>query len=233
MTTINARSFSSVVSADALRTYVQRVYAWMVGGLLLTAVTAMGVASSDELLRLFLGTPLRYVILFGPLALVWFLSARIDTLKPSTAATLFLVYSMSVGIMLSSIFVVYELGSIAQVFFIAAGMYAGAAVYGFTTKRDLTSMGSFMAMGVIGLVLAMIVNMFLGSGPLDFAISILGVAIFTGLTAWDMQRIKEQAVVMYTGEGNAAKRTILSALGLYLNFINLFLFLLRLFGNRR
>lgn len=233
MTTINARSFSSVVSADALRTYVQRVYAWMVGGLLLTAVTAMGVASSDALLQLFLGTPLRYVILFGPLALVWFLSARIDTLKPSTAATLFLVYSMSVGIMLSSIFVVYELGSIAQVFFIASGMYAGAAVYGYTTKRDLTSMGSFMAMGVIGLVLAMIVNMFLGSGPLDFAISILGVAIFTGLTAWDMQRIKEQAVVMYSGDGNAAKRTILSALGLYLNFINLFLFLLRLLGNRR
>jgi FtsH-binding integral membrane protein len=233
MTTMNARSFSSVVSADALRTYVQRVYAWMVGGLLLTAVTAMGVASSDALLQLFLGTPLRYVILFGPLALVWFLSARIDTLKPSTAATLFLVYSMSVGIMLSSIFVVYELGSIAQVFFIASGMYAGAAVYGYTTKRDLTSMGSFMAMGVIGLVLAMIVNMFLGSGPLDFAISILGVAIFTGLTAWDMQRIKEQAVVMYSGDGNAAKRTILSALGLYLNFINLFLFLLRLLGNRR
>ncbi len=233
MTTINARSFSSVVSADALRTYVQRVYAWMVGGLLLTAITAMGVASSDALLQLFLGTPLRYVILFGPLALVWFLSARIDTLKPSTAATLFLVYSMSVGIMLSSIFVVYELGSIAQVFFIASGMYAGAAVYGYTTKRDLTSMGSFMAMGVIGLVLAMIVNMFLGSGPLDFAISILGVAIFTGLTAWDMQRIKEQAVVMYSGDGNAAKRTILSALGLYLNFINLFLFLLRLLGNRR
>ena len=124
-------------------------------------------------------------------------------------------------------------GSIAQVFFIASGMYAGAAVYGYTTKRDLTSMGSFMAMGVIGLVLAMIVNMFLGSGPLDFAISILGVAIFTGLTAWDMQRIKEQAVVMYSGDGNAAKRTILSALGLYLNFINLFLFLLRLLGNRR
>lgn len=233
MTTMNTRSFSSVVSADVLRTYVQRVYAWMVGGLALTAVTAMGVASSPDLLQLFLGTPLRYVVLFGPLVLVWFLAARIDTLKPSTAATLFLVYSMAVGIMLSSIFIAYELGSIAQVFFIAAGMYAGAAVYGYTTKRDLTSMGSFLAMGVIGLVLAMIVNMFLGSGPLDFAISIIGVAIFTGLTAWDMQRIKEQAVVMYSGDANAAKRTILSALGLYLNFINLFLFLLRLLGNRR
>lgn len=233
MNTMNARSFSSVVAVDDLRTYVQRVYAWMVGALLLTAVTSMGVASSPDLIQLFLGTPLRFVVLFGPIGLVWYLSARIDSLKPSTAATLFLVYSIAVGIMLSSIFVVYELGSIATVFFVAAGMYAGAAAYGYFTKRDLTSMGSFMAMGVIGLIIAMIVNMFMDSSALDFAISIIGVAIFTGLTAWDMQRIKEQAVVMYAGTGHAAKRTILSALGLYLNFINLFLFLLRLLGNRR
>lgn len=227
------QSFAHVVDADSLRTYVQRVYAWMVGGLLTTALTALLVSSSEVILNAIFGTPLYWVVILSPLAMVWVLAARIDTLKPSTAAGLFIAYSMVNGLAFSILFLIYDLGSIFQVFGIAAAMYAIAAVYGYTTKRDLTSVGSFLFMGVIGLVIAMVVNMFLGSGVMDFAISIIGVIIFTGLTAYDMQKIKGQAVVMYAGDALAAKRSIVGALSLYLNFINLFLFLLRLLGNRR
>ncbi len=165
--------------------------------------------------------------------MVWVLVSRVDSMKPSTAAGMFIAYSMLNGVAFSAIFLLYELGSIFQVFLIAAGMYAAAAVYGYTTKKDLTSMGSFLFMGLIGLILASVVNIFLGSGALDWAISVIGVLVFTGLTAWDMQRIKEQAIVMYSGEAFAAKRAIVGALSLYLNFVNLFLYLLRLFGDRR
>lgn len=182
------QSFGAVVSADVLRTYVQRVYAWMTGGLLLTG---------------------------------------------GTAAATFIAYALTNGLAFSVLFITYELGSIFQVFLIAAGMYAAAAVYGFTTKRDLTNMGSFLFMGLIGLIIASVVNIFLGSSALEFAVSILGVGIFTGLTVYDMNRMKEQAIVMYAGEGLAQKRAILGALSLYLNFVNLFLYLLRLFGERR
>ncbi len=226
-------SFSSAVSADAVRTYVQRVYAWMMGGLLLTGITAFGVSTSEVLLNAIFRTPLSWLVLFAPLGMVFFLSAKIDTMKPSTAATTFIVYSLTNGLAFSVLFLVYELGSVFQVFLIAAGMYGAAATYGYVTKRDLSSMGSFLFMGVIGLVIAMVVNMFLGSSSLDFAISILGVGIFTGLTVYDMNRIKEQAIVMYAGDALAQKRAILGALSLYLNFVNLFLFLLRLLGNRR
>jgi FtsH-binding integral membrane protein len=164
--------------------------------------------------------------------MVWFLAARVDRMQPSTAAGLFIAYSILNGLSLSAIFLVYELGSIFQVFLIAAGMYAAAATYGFVTKRDLSGMGSFLFMGLIGLILASLVNWFIGSSALDFAISVIGVLIFTGLTAYDMSRIKEQAIVMYAGEGLAHKRAIVGALSLYLNFINLFLYLLRLLGSR-
>ncbi|RPI69338.1 MAG: Bax inhibitor-1/YccA family protein [Ignavibacteriae bacterium] len=233
MNSVHTRPFAGVVDATALRTYVQRVYAWMVGGLMTTGVTAWIVASSDTLLAAIFGTPLVWVVLFAPVVMVWVLAAKVDSMKPSTAAGMFIAYSMLNGLAFSSLFVVYELGSIFQVFLIAAGMYAAAAAYGYTTKRDLTSMGSFLFMGLIGLIIASVVNMFLGSGAFDWALSVLGVVIFTGLTAWDMQRIKEQAVVMYAGDALAAKRSIVGALSLYLNFINLFLFLLRLLGDRR
>ncbi len=233
MNTVNTRSFAAVVDADALRTYVQRVYAWMVGGLMTTALTATVVASSETLLAAIFGSPLIWVIMFAPIIMVWVLASRVDTMKPSTAAGMFLAYSMLNGVAFSAIFMVYELGSIFQVFLIAAGMYGAAAVYGYTTKRDLTSMGSFLFMGLIGLIIASVVNIFMGSGALSWAISVLGVAIFTGLTAWDMQRIKEQAIVMYTGEANITRSAIVGALSLYLNFVNLFLYLLRLFGDRR
>lgn len=225
-------SFSQAISADVIRTYVQRVYAWMVGGLLLTAGTAWMVSTTPVLIAAIFSTPLMWVVLFGPVAMVWFLAARVDRMQPSTAAGLFIAYSIINGLSLSAIFLVYELGSIFQVFLIAAGMYAAAATYGFVTKRDLSGMGSFLFMGLIGLILASLVNWFLGSSVLDFAICVIGVLIFTGLTAYDMNRIKEQAIVMYAGEGLAHKRAIIGALSLYLNFINLFLYLLRLFGSR-
>lgn len=226
-------SFSGVLSADIIRAYVQRVYAWMVGGLLVTGVTAFGVASSETLIAAIFGTPLVWLVMLAPLGMVFFLSMRIDRMQPSTAAGTFLAYSLVNGLSFSVIFLAYDLGSIFQVFVIAAGMYAAAAAYGYLTKRDLTGMGSFLFMGLIGLILASVLNIFLGSVPLDFAISVIGVLVFTGLTAYEMNKIKEQAVVMYAGEGLAQKRAIIGALSLYLNFVNLFLFLLRLFGDRR
>jgi FtsH-binding integral membrane protein len=225
-------AFSQAVSADVVRTYVQRVYAWMVGGLLLTTASSILVASSETLQSIIFGTPLMWVVMLAPIGMVFFLSARIDTMQPSTAAGTFIAYALTNGLSLGAIFLVYDLGSIFQVFLIAAGMYAAAAIYGYTTKRDLTGMGSFLFMGLIGLIIAAVVNMFLGSGALDFAISVIGVLIFTGLTVYEMSKIKEQAIVMYAGEGLAHKRAIIGALSLYLNFINLFLYLLRLFGNR-
>lgn len=225
-------SFSQAISADVIRTYVQRVYAWMVGGLLLTAGTAWMISTSPLLLVAIFDTPLKWVVLFGPVAMVWFLAARVDRMQPSTAAGLFIAYSILNGLSFSAILLVYPLGSIFQVFLISAGMYAAAATYGFVTKRDLSGMGSFLFMGLIGLILASLVNWFIGSSALDFAVSVIGVLIFTGLTAYDMNRIKEQAIVMYAGEGLAHKRAIVGALSLYLNFINMFLYLLRLFGNR-
>lgn len=226
-------SFSGVLTSDVIRAYVQRVYAWMVGGLLVTGVTAFAVSTSETLMAAIFGTPLAWLIMLAPLGMVFFLSMRIDRMQPSTAAGTFLAYSLVNGLSFSMIFLAYELGSIFQVFVIAAGMYAAAAAYGYLTKRDLTGMGSFLFMGLVGLIIASIVNVFLGSGPLDFAISMIGVLIFTGLTAYEMNKIKEQAVVMYAGEGLAQKRAIIGALSLYLNFVNLFLYLLRLFGDRR
>jgi FtsH-binding integral membrane protein len=225
-------AFSQAISADVIRTYVQRVYAWMVGGLLLTTASAVLVASNETLQQAIFGTPLVWVVMLAPLAMVFFLSARIDKMQPSTAAGTFIAYALTNGLSFGAIFLVYDLGSIFQVFLIAAGMYAAAAVYGYTTKRDLTGMGSFLFMGLIGLIIASLVNIFLGSGVLDFAISMIGVLVFTGLTVFEMSKIKEQAIVMYAGEGLAHKRAIIGALSLYLNFINLFLYLLRLFGNR-
>lgn len=229
----NSQSFAGVVSTEALRAYVQRVYAWMTGGLLLTGLTAFFVSQSPEILNAIFGTPLYWLVLLAPLGMVFFLSARIDTMKPSTAAGTFIAYSLMNGLSFSVLFVMYELGSIFQVFVIAAGMYSAAAAYGYFTKRDLTNMGSFLFMGLIGLILASVLNIFLNSSALEFAVSLIGVAVFTGLTVYDMSRMKEQAIVMYAGEGLAQKRAIIGALSLYLNFVNLFLFLLRLFGNRR
>lgn len=224
---------SMYLDLDAQRAWVQRVYAWMVGGLLTTGLTAFGIASVPALQAAIFGSPLIYVFMFLPLGMVLFLSARIEHMKASTAMGTFIAYAMANGVAFSTIFLAYEMGSIASTFFIAAGMYAAAAIYGYTTRRDLSSMGSFMVMGVFGLLIAMLVNWFLGSTIVELGISILGVIIFTGLTMWDMQRIKEEYVLEGHGSAIAAKGAVMGALRLYLNFVNLFLFLLRLLGSRR
>ncbi len=224
---------SMYLDLDAQRAWIQRVYAWMVGGLLTTGVTAFGIASMPALQAAIFGSPLIYVFMFLPLGMVLFLSARIEHMKASKALGTFIAYAMANGVAFSSIFLVYDLGSVASTFFIAAAMYAAAAVYGYTTKRDLASMGSFMVMGVFGLLIAMVVNWFLGSSIVEMGISVLGVIIFTGLTMWDMQRIKEEYVLEGQSSSVAAKGAVMGALRLYLNFVNLFLFLLRLLGSRR
>jgi FtsH-binding integral membrane protein len=163
---------------------------------------------------------------------VFFMSFRIQTLQPSTALMLFLVYAGLLGVMLSSVFLTYTHGSIARTFFISAASFGALSLYGYTTQRDLSPIGSFLTMGLFGLILAMLVNMFLKSSGLDFAISAIGVLIFAGLTAWDTQKIKEMYSVNDDGTV-AGRKAVMGALTLYLDFINLFLFLLRFLGDRR
>jgi FtsH-binding integral membrane protein len=172
------------------------------------------------------------VLFLGTLGLVFLISWRINSLAPSTAFTLFMVYAAVLGVMLSSVFLTYTGTSITRVFFISAASFGALSLYGYTTKRDLSPIGSFLMMGLIGLVIAVLVNMFLKSTGLDFVISAAGVLIFAGLTAWDTQRIKQ----MYDPMEDATvvgRKALMGALSLYLNFINLFLFMLRFLGDRR
>jgi len=176
-------------------------------------------------------SPLKWVVMLAPLALVFYMSFRINSMSVSAAQTTFWVYAGLMGLSLSSIFLIYTGQSIVQTFFVTAASFGGLSLYGYTTKRDLSGMGSFLIMGLFGLIIASIVNIFLGSSALDFAISVIGVLIFAGLTAWDTQKIKE----MYfeaDGAEVAGRKAIMGALTLYLDFINLFLFLLRFLGNR-
>ena len=172
------------------------------------------------------------VLFLGTLGLVFLISWRIDKLQPATALALFMVYAGLLGLMLSSIFLAYTGTSITRVFFISAASFGALSLYGYTTQRDLSPIGSFLIMGLIGLIIAMVVNIFLKSSGLDFVISAAGVLIFAGLTAWDTQKIKE----MYDPKDDgtiAGRKAVMGALTLYLDFINLFLFLLRFFGDRR
>ena len=176
--------------------------------------------------------PLTIVLFLVTLGIVFFMSFRIDRLQPSTALMLFMGYAALLGLMLSSVFLAYTASSVTRTFFISAASFGALSLYGYTTQRDLSPVGSFLIMGLFGLILAMLVNMFLKSTGLDFVISAIGVLIFAGLTAWDTQRIKE----MYSAQDDgtiAARKAVMGALTLYLDFINLFLFLLRIFGDRR
>lgn len=250
-----ARSASVGSRADAsidegLRSYMLRVYNLMALGLAITGVAALGTVSlattgdpssavatlgNGKMLTQFgaviYGSPLRWVVMLAPLALVFFLSFRVHKMSVSAAQTTFWVYAALVGISLSSIFLVFTTGSIVQTFFITAASFGALSLWGYTTKRDLTGMGSFLFMGLIGLIIAMVVNIFLASPALQFAISGIGVLIFAGLTAYDTQQIKE---MYYEGDGAvvAGRKAIMGALRLYLDFINLFMFLLQFLGNR-
>lgn len=215
-----------------LRSYMQSVFNFMAMGLGLTGLVAFAVAQSPELVHALYMTPLKWVVLLAPLGLVFYLSFSIQRVSQATAQLLFWVYSGLMGLSLGSIFLLYTSQSITRVFFITASMFLAMSLYGYTTKKDLTSMGSFMIMGLIGIVIAGLVNIFLQSSAMQFAISILSVIIFTGLTAYDVQRIKDMYYVSAAGEA-LGKVAIMGALTLYLDFINLFMALLRLFGDRR
>ena len=232
------------IAIDAgLRAYMIRVYNYMAMGVALTGVVSwltFNAAVTETAGRLMLtpfgqmiyGGPASIVLLLVTLGMVFFISWRISSLSPSTAFTLFMVYAALLGLMLSSIFLAYTGVSVTRVFFISAASFGALSLYGYTTQRNLSAMGSFMMMGLIGLIIAMLVNMFLKSTGLDFVISAVGVLIFAGLTAWDTQRIKE----MYDPQEDGTivgRKAVMGALSLYLDFINLFLFLLRFLGDRR
>jgi FtsH-binding integral membrane protein len=227
-----------------LRAYMLRVYNYMAAAVALTGVVAYATFSAatvaDATGRLSLtpfghaifSGPLTIVLLLGTLGLVFFISFRINRLQYTTALTLFMVYAALLGVTLSSIFLAYTGTSITRVFFISAASFGALSLYGYTTQRSLSAMGSFMVMGLFGLILASLVNLFLASSALSFAISAIGVVVFAGLTAWDTQRIKEMYDSM-DDDGTLGRKAVMGALSLYLDFINLFLMLLRLVGDRR
>jgi len=245
---VAARGFGAARAAEidaGLRAYMLRVYNYMAAGVALTGVVAwftfnaavvtneagriVGLTSFGQAI---FGGPMTIVLFLGTLGIVFFLSFRISHLQPSTALVLFMLYAGLLGLMLSSVFLAYTGASITRTFFISAASFGALSLYGYTTQRDLSPIGSFLIMGLFGLILAMVVNIFLKSTGLDFVISAVGVLIFAGLTAWDTQKIKE----MYSSYDDgtvAGRKAVMGALTLYLDFINLFLFLLRFLGDRR
>ncbi|MGE0230978.1 MAG: Bax inhibitor-1/YccA family protein [Flavobacteriaceae bacterium] len=223
---------------EGLRSYMLRVYNYMAIGLGITGIVAFAAAamavSGGQLTAfgqaIYL-SPLKWVIMLAPLGMVFYLSARISSMSVSGAQIAFWVFAGLMGLSLSSIFMVYTGASISRVFFITAASFAGLSLYGYTTKKDLSGWGSFLFMGLIGIIIASIVNIFLASSALQFAVSVIGVLVFAGLTAYDTQQIKE---MYYEADDNATagRKAIMGALRLYLDFINLFVMLLSLFGNR-
>ncbi|MGD9511814.1 MAG: Bax inhibitor-1/YccA family protein [Geminicoccaceae bacterium] len=219
---------------EGLRSFMLSVYNYMGLGLAITGIVALAVASTPALYMPIFTSPLKWVVMLAPLGFVFFLSARIGTMSASAAQITFWLFAAVMGISMASIFLVFTGESIARVFFVTAATFGAASLYGYTAKRDLTSMGSFLFMGLIGIVIASLVNLFIGSSALQFAVSVIGVLVFTGLTAWDSQRLKSEYLGTYQYGGElAAKGAIMGALSLYLNFINLFMMLLQLMGNQR
>ena len=231
------RNFSTATKSEAqvdqgLRSYMLRVYNYMATGLGLTGLTAYFVAITPSLFNAIYGTPFYWIVALAPLGFVFYLSARLHKISFAKAQTIFWIFSGVMGLSMAYIFIAFTGASIARVFFITAGTFAGMSLYGYTTKKDLTGWGSFLFMGLIGIIIALIVNIFLQSGMLSFIISCVGVLVFVGLTAYDTQRIKE----MYYASDHpeiSGKKAIMGALKLYLDFINLFIMLLHLFGQRR
>lgn len=222
------------VRQEVSTVFLAKVFNWMAVGLGLTGVTAF-VTSQTVLARVVMGTPLVFVLMIAVIGLPIYLQVRINKLSASKATGFFVAYSIVMGMFLSSIFLMYTATSIAATFFITSGMFGAMAVYGLVTKRDLSGMGSFMFMGLIGIILASIVNMFLHSSALHWTISVIGVLVFVGLTAYDVQRIKQigEQGIMEQGESAIRKGAIIGALALYLDFINLFLMILRFVGVAR
>ena len=214
--------------------FVRNVFSWMFVGLALTSVAALYTASSPALLRAIFGNKVVfYALVFGELGLVLAISGAIHRLSAGAATGLFLLYSALNGVTLASIFLVYTGASLAGTFVVAAGMFGAMAVFGAVTKRDLTSWGSFLFMGLIGVVIASLVNIFLKSAMVSWVASMCGVVVFVGLTAYDTQKVKAIGAAGFMDASSRRKASIMGALALYLDFINLFLSLLRIFGNRK
>src|ERR1700732_839465 len=228
--TATASSFGPLIDAG-LRDHMQRVYSYMAGGLALTGVVAYAAAASG-VYQSIASTPLIWLVMLAPLGFVLALSFGVQRMSAATATLLFWIYAAVMGLSLGSVFLVFTGTSIARVFFITAAAYGAMSLYGYTTRTDLSRFGSFLMMGLIGIVIASLVNIFVGSNTLQFVISIVGVILFVGLTAYDTQRIKEMYLESDTGQ-IAGKKAVLGALALYLDFINLFMMLLQLFGQRR
>lgn len=221
------------------KTYLSGVFMWMFLALGITAATAYLFATTESLMSLLYNPETGgmsitgWIVMLAPLGLVLLMSSRIQRLSASTMVMLFVLFSVLMGASLSFIFLAYTGASIAKTFVITSAMFGFMAVVGYTTKTDLTKFGSLMMMGLVGLIIASVVNMFMQSGTMDYIISFIGVLVFTGLTAYDVQKLKRIGAGLDSESENARKLTIMGALTLYLDFINLFLFLLRFFGNRR
>ena len=237
---------TAAVLDEGLRAYMLRVYNWMTSGLLLTGIISWAIAHTSlidafyPVVQTQFGglarhpSPLAMISIFAPLAFVLVLSLGVNKLSTTAVQALFWAFCAVMGASLTNIFLIYTAESIVRVFFITAATFAAMSIWGYTTKADLSRMGSFLMMGLIGIIIAGLVNMFMHSSALQFAISIIGVVVFTGLTAYDTQRIKANYTqfAYAEGTGQAAKRAVYDALSLYLNFINLFMLLLQLLGNR-
>jgi FtsH-binding integral membrane protein len=229
---MQARSYDQAAIDAGLRQYMLSIYNYMTIGLAITGVVAFMVAQSPEAMHVIFGTPLKWVVMLAPLGFVFLFSARIHTMSAQTAQMVFWAFAAVMGLSMASIFMVFTGTSIARVFFITASAFGATSLYGYTTKADLTKMGSFMFMGLIGIVLASLVNLFLASSALQFAISVIGVVVFVGLTAYDTQRLKELYAEGYD-QDSLGRIKIMGALTLYLDFINLFTMLMQLFGSSR
>jgi FtsH-binding integral membrane protein len=216
---------------EGLRQHMLRVYNYMGLGLVLTGVVAYIVGTTPALYVPIFQTPLKWVVMLAPLAFVLFFSFKMESMSASSAQALFWAFCAVMGLSLASIFLVYTGQSIARTFFVAATMFGATSLYGYTTKADLSRFGSFLIMGLIGVVIASVVNIFLGSTALQFAISVIGIVVFVGLTAWDTQTIKEQYASSMDGESQQ-KLAVFGALSLYLNFVNIFQLLLNLMGEK-
>ena len=218
---------------SALRDYMVKVYQYMSIALAISGLVAFMVASSPALMQAIFGTPLAFVVMLAPLGFVIFFGFKLNSISAEKAKSFLWIYSALMGLSLATIFAVYTATSITRVFLITASTFGAMSIYGYTTKKDLTSFGSFLIMGLIGIMIASLINIFLKSSGLDFAISLLGVFIFIGLTAYDTQRIKQTYYHFAGNNEMVSKMAVMGALNLYMDFINLFIMLLRFFGERK
>ena len=228
--TINGETMGSVAVDQGLRSHMLKVYNYMASGVLLTGIVALLFAQSGMAAQV-LNTPLRWVLMFAPLGFVMVMSFGMNKLSTTALQGLFFAFATVMGLSMASIFLVFSGESIARTFFVTAASFTALSLFGYTTKKDLTAMGSFLIMGVVGLFLASVVNIFLGSSTLQLVVSFLGVLIFAGLTAYDTQRIKSE-YLHFAGHESIGKLAIMGALNLYLDFVNMFQFLLSFLGSR-